>query len=97
LDKVLKLNGFNYIENKLANSFGYDSTSIQVGVSAQDVQKVLPAAVSIAPFDRGEKGLSKSGEDYLTVDYAKMVPLLIEAIKELKEEVDSLKGARDEQ
>jgi hypothetical protein len=96
LDKVLKLNGFNYIENKLANSFGYDSTSIQVGVSAQDVQKVLPAAVSIAPFDRGEKGLSKSGEDYLTVDYAKMVPLLIEAIKELKEEVDSLKGARDE-
>jgi len=96
LDKILKLNGFNYIENKLANSFGYDSTSIQIGVSAQEVQKVLPAAVSIAPFDRGEKGLSKSGEDYLTVDYAKMVPLLIEAIKELKEEVDSLKGARDE-
>ena len=57
----------------------------------------MPQAVSIAPFDMetdefsGEV-TSKSGEDYLTVDYAKLVPLLVESIKELKAEIDVLKG-----
>ena len=66
---------------------------MQVGVSAQSVKEVLPEIVSIAPFDLDkDTEKSKSGEDYMTVDYAKLTPLLIEAIKELKDELKELRG-----
>lgn len=91
LDKIDSLNGFKYVNNELANSFDYTDDKSQVGVSAQEVQEVLPEVVKLAPFDVGNDGKSKSGEDYLTVDYAKLVPLLIEGIKELRAEVNELK------
>ena len=97
LDKVLSLEGFRYVENDLARSLGYTNEEEQVGLSAQRVQAVLPQAVSLAPFDMqtGEfDGVvtSKSGENYLTVDYSRLVPLLVEAIKELKSELDAVKS-----
>jgi len=92
LDKVKNLNGFNYIENSLAKSFGYDNDENQVGVSAQEVQKVLPEALHLAPFDMDKDGMSKSGERYLTVHYEKLVPLLVEAIKELSIKVEQLEN-----
>ena len=96
LDKVLSLTGFYYTENEKAKEVGYNNDKQQVGVSAQEVQKVLPEAVSLAPFDMDQEEMngetkSKSGEDYLTVKYEKIVPLLIESIKELKAEIDELK------
>ena len=91
LDKVGQLNGFLYVQNDLAESFGYNEKNTQVGVSAQEVQKVQPEAVKLAAFDVADDGTSKSGENYLTVQYDKLVPLLIEAIKELKSEIDELK------
>ena len=59
---------------------------------AQQIQEVLPDVVKFAPFDRDENGNSISGENYLTVQYEKIVPLLIEAIKELSKEVNELKS-----
>jgi hypothetical protein len=91
LDKVSQLNGFLYTQNELAESFGYNDKGTQVGVSAQEVQKVQPEAVKLAAFDVADDGTSKSGENYLTVQYDRLVPLLIEAIKELKAEIDELK------
>jgi len=81
LDKVLALNGFTYTFNEIGESLGFDSTITYVGVSAQQVQAVLPEAVKPAP----------ANENYLTVQYEKIVPLLIESIKELKAEIDELK------
>ena len=95
LTKVRQLNGVLYVENEIAKSFGYDDDNQQVGVIAQEVQAVQPEAVVLAPFDRAEDGSSKSGEIYLTVHYEKLVPLLIEAIKELSSQVDSLKAEID--
>jgi len=95
LEKISKLNGFYFENNDLAKSKGYTDTKKQLGVSAQEVEAVLPEVVGLAPFDMKtlEDGtiVSESGKDYKTVDYAKLVPLLIEGIKELSSEVTMLK------
>jgi hypothetical protein len=94
LEKVMTLRGVTYKPNAIAESFGYKKENM-VGVIAQDVEKVLPEAVKSAPFDimlfEG-KEYSQSGQNYKTVQYEKLVPLLIEAIKELNNEVKHLKG-----
>jgi hypothetical protein len=102
LDKVNSLQGFYYVENDLARSFGYTSSQTQVALSAQQVKAVMPEVVSLAPFDIAnvrefETGAEKdqkseSGENYLTIDYAKLVPLLVESIKELKARIEVLEN-----
>jgi hypothetical protein len=82
IDKVLRLNGILYTPNTLAESFGYDINKKLVGLFADEVESVLPEAVRPAPFDQDLDGNSISGENYRTVQYEKIVPLLIEAIKE---------------
>jgi hypothetical protein len=92
LDKVLSLSGMTYTWNATANGLaGYDMTTRHAGVFAQDVLEVLPEAVAPAPFDV-PNGVSESGEDYLTVKYEKLVPLLIEAIKEQQSQIEALKA-----
>ena len=83
LSKVMSLDGFYYEPSAIALALGYDLTR-EVGISAQQVQAVLPEVVVPAPID----------EKYLTVHYERLIPLLIEAIKELKAEVDELKGQK---
>jgi hypothetical protein len=82
LDKVCSLNTFTYVNNDLAKSLGFNDTLQRVGLSAQETFKVLPEAVRPAPFDAD----NKSGKNYLTIQYEKVVPLLIEALKEERSE-----------
>jgi hypothetical protein len=95
LEAVLSLNGVIYKGNEVARGYGYTSDSEQVGLIAQEVQKVLPQVVVPAPFDiaQAEDGseYSKSGENYLTIQYEKLIPLLIEAIKEQQVQISELK------
>jgi len=90
LDKVAQLNPFTYYGNDLAKKYGFDTKRHQIGVSAQEIQRVVPEAVFPAPFDTDGAIDSVSGENYLTVQYEKLVPLLIEAIKELHGKVSVL-------
>src|SRR6056297_3589802 len=96
LDKVKQLHGYYFTENEKAKEFGFNNDKQQVGVSAQEIQKILPEVVTAAPFDiaQNEDGTeySKSGENYLTVAYDKIVPLLIEAIKEQEIRISELEG-----
>ena len=80
LNKVNSLNGYYFTENEVAKSLGYDNDARQVGVSAQEVLAVMPEVIGVAPID---------GE-YMAVRYEKLVPLLIEAIKELTAKVTEL-------
>ena len=82
LEKVQSIRGFTYSHNETAKELGFKDERRWSGVSAQEIEKVLPEAVFPAPVD----------DKYLTVQYEKLVPLLIEAIKELKEEVNDLRS-----
>jgi hypothetical protein len=80
LNKVKQLNGYYFVENEVAKSLGYTNDNRQVGVSAQEVQSVLPEVVTTAPIS----------DEYLTVKYDKLIPLLIEAVKEQNNIVETL-------
>jgi hypothetical protein len=95
IDIVDKLQGFYYRPNKTANNLGIQGNKRELGISAQDVQKILPELVNIAPadmaYDEEKNIISKTGSNYLTVNYEKMIPLLIESIKELNKNINDLK------
>ena len=79
LAKLDTLTGFTFNWNDVS---GKDTTVREAGVIAQDVQAVLPEVVT-----ERENG-------YLAVRYDKIIPLLIQAIKELRAEVELLKAAK---
>ena len=100
LDKVMRLRGVTFEPDiEKAKELGANPCQIdqgrEAGLIAQEVQAVLPEVVRIAPFDMndGRNGIfeSKSGDNYLTVQYERVVGLLVEAIKELNHKVDDLK------
>lgn len=90
LDKVSKLNGVrfdwndSYIE-QIQKESDFVVQKHDVGVIAQEVEAVLPEVV--IERDDGTK----------TVKYEKIIPLLIEAIKDLKAEVESLKQQKSKE
>jgi len=86
LDKLRQVSGIFYRQDDaLATALGLRANErLQVGVLAQEIEKIMPECVAPAPFDIDDEGKSRSGENYLTVKYDRLVPLLIQAIKELE-------------
>ena len=83
LDKVSKIQGVEFDWRELSEMekvYIHGNEGHDVGVIAQEIESVLPEVVT--QRDNG----------YKAVNYEKIVPLLIEAIKELQEEVKQLKG-----
>ena len=76
LDKVMSLDGINW-------TYKNDGRAM-TGLIAQQVQKVLPEAVFETDL------MDNSG--HLAIRYGNVVGLLVESIKELKSEIESLKS-----
>ncbi len=91
LDKLSLLRGTHYtIRTPMTLSDGTVSyqTRVQYGVIAQEVQAVFPEMVS-------EKAIFiNSGDEtiYKTVEYTQLIPVLLEAIKELDAQVKALES-----
>ncbi len=81
LEKVEMIRGVSFEWNNVAESIGIGARAgeKQIGVIAQEVETVFPELIS----------MYKDG--YRRVDYAKLTAVLIEAVKELKSENESLK------
>ena len=79
LEKVSQLSGytFNYKEDGKASA----------GLLAQEVEKVLPSAVSESQLPLKVD----DGEEYKTLEYDQVIALLVESVKELKAEIEELK------
>ena len=92
LNRLGCINGVFYRPNHILVGRGLADGTTEVGVLAQDVLRALPQAVAAAPFDTDAEGESISGQKYLTVRYDRLVPLLVEAIKELEKRVEYLES-----
>jgi hypothetical protein len=78
LKKLMQINGVEYEMNAASFPKNNFTTGRQIGLLAQNVEKIIPEAVT---ENNGYKG----------VDYARLVPLLIESIKEQQKQIDELK------
>ena len=82
LQNILSLNGITYNWNKKSNStINFDDDN-HIGLLAQDVEKILPQVVSTTKDEFGTKAIA----------YSDLVPVLIEAIKELNAKIESLEA-----
>jgi hypothetical protein len=70
-----------YEPNQTAIELGYEKKP-DIGISAQDVQAIFPEIIAPAPID----------SKYMTVRYEKLIPLLIEAIKDQQLQIEHLRS-----
>jgi hypothetical protein len=85
LGKICAITGYEY--EKIVDPTTPDIRKREVGIIAQDVQKIVPSAVSELEFNTGDK--------YLGVSPTAIIALLIESVKDLKAQVDELKKQLD--
>lgn len=79
LEKIMAINGVEYLMRTDEFPLKHFDDKLQVGLIAQEVEKILPQVV-------------QTGEDgYKAIDYAKIVPLLVEGIKEQQKQIDELR------
>tara|TARA_Y100001934_G_C12254629_1_gene726874 strand:- start:24 stop:848 length:825 start_codon:yes stop_codon:yes gene_type:complete len=81
LEKVMQINGYTF-------TYNHDGKH-SAGVIAQEVEKIMPSAVQSTNLVFNED----NDVEFKTVQYDQLHGLLIEAIKELKAEIEELKNA----
>ena len=87
LRKVSSLTAYSYDKKQTLEATEYDKK--EVGLIAQDVEQVLPEAVT-----RVVDSSNKDGTEILTLSNSALIALLVEAVKELSENVKELEHGR---
>ena len=95
LENLEKIDVFKYENSDIANK--YFENKLQIGLSAQEINKYYPEVVALAPFDSiydeiQNKYVSKSGENYLTLKYDRLVVVSLQGIKELNNKNKNLEN-----
>ena len=85
LDKLLGLNGVSFRWKDLPDIVGEPGKK-DMGIIAQEIEKVFPEVVHESAHE------SPDGDKYKTVAYDKLVPVLIEAVKELSVRLTELEA-----
>ena len=91
LGQVLRLRPktYRYLASASSNALSLP-TGDQVGFVAQDVARYSRNLVTEVTVPSAEKG--KPDEKFLSVDYIKVVPLLVKALQEQQAQIDALKA-----
>lgn len=96
LDAVNRWRKVRYHANDLGAKYGYDPRKLEVGLLAGEVNKDFPELTPLAPFDYEtlEDGsiVSKSGENYKTMTYERVVAVQAAAITALTRRLEKLEG-----
>ena len=85
LYKIKQLNGVRFTWKDLPDIVGTPGKA-DFGILAHEVESVAPELISESAHK------SPDGDSYKTVAYDKLVPMLIEAIKEMSNKIDNLEG-----
>jgi hypothetical protein len=80
LERVLSLQSVQYNWRKDVLPYANFGDELQIGLIAQDVQKIFPGLVVAMP------------NGYLAVDYEMLTPILVEAIKEQQIQINDLQA-----
>jgi hypothetical protein len=84
LDKITKLRGVEFDWNATSRKGQHD-----IGLIAQEVEKVIPDVVRKKPLKTGD--FANNEKTYKTVDYEKIVAVLVESTKEQQKQIEDLK------
>jgi len=89
LGMLKRLRGVYFDWKDIVDDLGFNPVDRHdIGVIAQEVEKVIPQAIKPAPFDALSDGKSISGQNYKTVQLEKIVPVLIQSVKEQQEIIE---------
>jgi len=92
IDKIKNLRGVYFNWNEKSVEVGFNTKipkDREIGMTAQELEKVIPDAVYPAPF-RSNK--VEHNNKYKTIKMEKVIPLLIECIKDQQKQIDDLRS-----
>ena len=83
LDKIQQVRGVYFDWNQKSKEEGFKAAreKNEIGMIAQEVEKIIPQAIEPAPFNK----------EYKTIKYDRLIPLLVECIKDQQKQIDELK------